>query len=62
MTTEDVLEVFFEADTTIYNSERERFQSTLGRRCLYWGWYGGKEGADVVVFSCFEKEEDDAEV
>jgi hypothetical protein len=53
----DASTLFFEGDRA-WNEARQRFESRLGRRVLYWAWLHGRGGGTVLVLSCFEAQED----
>lgn len=57
MTAADAATLFFEGNRN-WNATRQRFESRLGRRVLYWPWLHGYEGGTVLVLSCFEKQEE----
>lgn len=41
-----------------WNEPRRRFESRFGQRVLFWAWLHGREGSTVIVFSCFEVQEE----
>jgi hypothetical protein len=53
-TAADAAALFFEGERA-WNDPRQRFESRLGRRVLYWAWLHGQEHGTVLVLSCFEK-------